>query len=226
MSPVELKIVSTVDALCNMLENDIYSLEFPPGSRITEADLTARYGVSRNSIREAIAFLLANGLLIKVANKGVYVKEITIDDVREIFHLRGLLEAEAVRSIVETGDIPVELMRCAEEVASLNPNTNWSKHVRSDISFHELLVETAGSPRLMRLYETIIAEVKLCIYQSHDYVPLKQENATSHMDLLKAMEDGDLGRALETLNNHMEQAIQSYETGLLKKLENTSNQTT
>lgn len=218
MCPVELKIISTVDALCNMMENDIYSLEFPPGSRITEADLTARYGVSRNSIREAIAFLLANGLLIKVANKGVYVREISLDDVREIFHLRGLLEAEAVRSIVESGVIPVELMHLAKEIESISPDTNWTKHVKADISFHELLVSSAGSSRLMRLYEDIIAEVKLCIYQSHDYVPLKQENAASHMILLKAMEDNNLEKALKVLNDHMEHAIQSYEAGFKNKM--------
>lgn len=218
MCPIELKIVSTVDALCNMLENDIYTLEFPPGSRITEADLTARYGVSRNSIREAIAFLLANGLLIKVANKGVYVREITIDDVREIFHLRELLEAEAVRLIVDSGVIPAELMHLAKEIESISPDTKWDQHVKADINFHELLVSSAGSPRLMRLYESIIAEVKLCIYQSHDYVPLKKENAASHMMLLRAMENNDLDKALKTLNDHMEHAIQSYESGFKNKM--------
>lgn len=213
MHPVQLKTVSTIDALCEMLENDIYSLRFMPGSRITENDLTTRYGVSRNTVREAIAYLLSNGLLIKVANKGVYVKEINIDDVREIFTLRGLLEAQAVRSIVSSGVIPVDLIHFAEKIENISAETDWTMHVKSDISFHELLVESAGSPRLMRLYESIIAEVKLCIYQSHSIVPLKQENASAHMHLLKAMEQENLDEALEILNRHMEQAIESYEVG-------------
>lgn len=213
MHPVQLKTVSTIDALCEMIESDIYSLRFAPGSRITENDLTTRYGVSRNTVREAIAYLLSNGLLIKVANKGVYVKEINIDDVREIFTLRGLLEAQAVRSIVSSGVIPVDLIHFAEKIENISAETDWTTHVKLDISFHELLVESAGSQRLMRLYESIIAEVKLCIYQSHSIVPLKQENASAHMHLLKAMEQENLDEALEILNRHMEQAIESYEVG-------------
>lgn len=213
MNPVQLKTVSTIDALCEMLENDIYSLRFAPGSRITENDLTTRYGVSRNTVREAIAYLLSNGLLIKVANKGVYVKELNIDDVREVFTLRGLLEAQAVRAIISSGVIPVDLIHFAEKIENISAQTDWAAHVKSDISFHELLVESAGSPRLMRLYESIIAEVKLCIYQSHSIVPLKQENASAHMHLLKAMEREDLDEALKILSHHMEQAIESYEVG-------------
>ena len=67
MSTVRLNTVSTVDAICAMLEDDIYSLHYPPGARISEKDLTNRYGVSRNTVREAIAFFLSNGLLEKVA---------------------------------------------------------------------------------------------------------------------------------------------------------------
>ncbi len=217
MHTVQLKTVSTIDALCEMLESDIYSLRFAPGSRITENDLTSRYGVSRNTVREAIAYLLSNGLLIKVPNKGVYVKQINIDDVREIFTLRGLLEAQAVRAIVASGVLPVDLIHFAEKIETIGPETDWTTHVKADINFHELLVESAGSPRLMRLYESIIAEVKLCIYQSHSIIPLKQENASAHMHLLKAMENDNLDDALEILNHHMEQAIASYEVGFQMK---------
>lgn len=213
MSYVPLKTVSTIDALCQMLENDIYSLQFAPGSRITENDLTTRYGVSRNTVREAIAYLLSNGLLIKVANKGVYVKELNIDDVRDIFTLRGLLEAQAVRSIVSSGIIPMDLINVAEEIETISEKTDWTAHVTLDINFHRQLVEAADSPRLMRLYESIVAEVKLCIYQSHSIIPLKQENASAHMQLLRAMEQENLDEALEILSHHMEQAIESYEVG-------------
>lgn len=214
---VELKTVSTIDALSERIESDIYSMYYAPGAKITETDLTSRYAVSRNTVREAIAFLLSSGLLIKVANKGVYVRKISIDDIREIFTLRGLLESEAVRSITAYGIIPSSLFYLAEEVQSVNPENDWLHYIQADIKFHETLVEAADSPRLKRLYETILAEVKLCMYQSRNFVPLRKENSSAHLHLLNAMENDNLEEGLNILHHHMEQAIDSYEIGFKRK---------
>mgnify|MGYP003231922615 CR=1 FL=1 len=204
MSTVRLNTVSTVDAICAMLEDDIYSLHYPPGARISEKDLTNRYGVSRNTVREAIAFFLSNGLLEKVANKGVYVRSVTVEGVQEIFHLRELLEGEAIRMILSSGPVPPELFRAA------------------DMAFHKLLVQCSQSERLVRLYESILAEVKLCVYQSYEfivlkYVPVRTENAAQHMSILRAMQAGDLGLALKQLSIHIDSAVNRYVDGCRMK---------
>ena len=220
METVKLKTISTLDAICENLENDIFSMRFAPGSKITEADLTSRYGVSRNTVREAIALMLSNGLLEKVANKGVFVRKISPDDLCEIFHLRGLLESEAVRMIISSGNIPIELMQLAEEVERIDPVNDWEKHLEADIEFHETLVQATGSSRLIRLYQSILAEVKLCIFQSHSIVIPKTEKVTQHMQILKAMEEENLEKALILLDKHMESAINSYEAGIKEKGDN------
>ena len=210
METISLKTVSTIDALCDNLEQDIYSLYFPPGSKITENILTSRYGVSRNTVREAITFLLANGLLMKVANKGIYVREISLDDIREIFHLRGLLEAEAIKIVIASETIPAELVRQAEKVQAIDPNENWDANIKADLKFHQLLVQATGSSRLIRLYNSLFAEVKLCIYQSRSFSPGRPENAIHHLEILSAMEKGDLDGALKWLDHHMKESIKSY----------------
>ena len=213
----ELKTVSTIDALTEMIESDVFSMHYEPGEKITEADLTSRYAVSRNTVREAIALLLSSGILIKLPNKGVYVRKITIDDIREIFTLRCLLESEAIRSIMDYGIIPSHLFYLAEKIQSINPEQEWTQYISADIGFHKLLVESAYSPRLNRLYDSIIAEVKLCMYQSRSFVPLRPENSSAHLNLLQAMESLNLEEALNILRHHMEQAISSYEAGFKNK---------
>ena len=210
MRNIQLKTVSTVDAVCNALEEDIFQLRFPAGSKITENDMVSRYGVSRNTIREAIAYLLANGLLVKVANKGVYVKAITQDDIQELFHLRELLETEALRTIYASGVIPVDLMRYAEALERIDATKDWDAYVQADCDFHALLVAAAGSARLSRLYETIATEVKLCIYQSRNYVPLRIENSQQPRQILEAIENGNLDEAIRILSNHIENAVRNY----------------
>ena len=194
MSTVRLNTVSTVDAICAMLEDDIYSLHYPPGARISEKDLTNRYGVSRNTVREAIAFFLSNGLL----------------------------ESEAIRMIMPSGPVPPELFRAAEDVCKIDPAVDWKASINADMAFHKLLVQCSKSERLVRLYESILAEVKLCVYQSYEfivlkYVPVRTENAAQHMSILRAMQAGDLGLALKQLSIHIDSAVNRYVDGCRMK---------
>ena len=222
MSTVQLNTVSTVDAICASLKEDIFSLRYGPGAKIREKDLTIRYSVSRNTIREAITYFLTNGLLVKIANKGVYVREITIDDIQEIFHLRKLLESEAIRLIMQAGQTPPELIRAAEAVCEIDPTVDWQSSIKKDMDFHKLLVQCSGSSRLVRLYEGIQEEVKLCVYQSyefitHSYVPVRTENAMQHINMLTSMSHGDLDIALQYLSIHIDSAISNYSIGYMKK---------
>lgn len=216
MDNVRLKTVSTVEAVCQTLENDVFSLYYAPGAKITESDLSIRYGVSRNTLREAIARLLSCGLLVKYPNRGVYVREITFEDVREIFHLREILESEAVRELADIGVLPPELYDYADELANSDFENDWMSYAYADSRFHELLVSAAGSPRLMRLYESIIVEVKLCIFQSRGVVPFCRSNAEQHRLLLDAIAQSDVAGALDILAKHNASAVRRYEDGFAK----------
>ena len=215
MESVKLNTVSTVDAVRNALESDILSLRFAPGEKIAESDLAIRYGVSRNTVREAVAHLLAQGLLTKVANKGVSVRRFTIQDVQEIFHLRAMLEVEAVNSILKSQGNPSHLYTIVDELESLNRQDQWDDYVFSDIHFHKELVATAGSTRLSKLYETILTEVKLCIYQTRNYVSIHTEAHASHRKILDALCRGDGNASTQLLKDHIEHVIKRYCAGLI-----------
>ena len=215
MGSVKLNTVSTVDAIRNALESDILSLHFAPGEKIVESDLAIRYSVSRNTIREAVAHLIAQGLLTKVANKGVSVRRFTVQDVQEIFHLRAMLELEAVNVILRNGASVLSLYEIVAELESINRQTHWDDYVRADILFHRTLVSAAGSPRLTRLYDTILTEVKLCIYQTRHYVATPEGNSSSHRVILDAICNGDLPASTEQLRKHIEHVIKRYCAGLI-----------
>ncbi|MBQ2841350.1 MAG: GntR family transcriptional regulator [Oscillospiraceae bacterium] len=207
-----LKTVSTVDAICSQLENDIF-FNLSPGEKITESSLNLRYGVSRNTLREAIAYLISNGILVKIANRGVFVREITREDVREIFSLRALLEAEAIRMIIEKNVSTSALSEKAELLTNTNPHDDWNEHVRADMDFHSTLVASAKSPRLSRLYDAIASEVMLCICQSKQHIPLTTVNDISHRAILNALSEKKQALACQLLKKHIESAISNYEKG-------------
>ena len=220
MEKAALRTVSTVEAISNMLEEEIYSLRYTMGEKLTEAELVSRYNVSRNTLREAMTYLTSKGLLERVTNRGIYVKEILADDVAEICDLRELLELEAIRQIIASGAVPQKLHDLAYEVSRHDLNTDPAGNLNADIAFHTYLVEAAGSPRLVNMYETLLYEVKLCIFQSRAFVPPRPENVLSHYKLLQAMEAGDLLKALSCLREHIASAIEAYQSGLLNRKKN------
>lgn len=220
MDKVFLKTISTVEAITDMLEEDIYSLRYTMGEKIVEADLVSRYKVSRNTLRESLAYLVSKGLLEKVANKGIYVKEILSSDIDEIFHLRELLEAEAIRKIIIKGSVPPKLHSLADAVSAHNPETESRANRSADIEFHKGIVEAAGSTRLMRMYEDLLFEVKLCMFQAQAFVPGRPINIIHHYNLVRSMEEGDLPQALAYLSEHIDSAIITYQIGITKHLNN------
>lgn len=217
MSRVVLKTVSTVEAVSNMIEDDIYSLRYRMGEKIVEMDLVARYNVSRNTLRESIAYLISKGLLEKVANKGIYVKEILSEDIEDIFHLRELLEAEAIRRIIAGGNVPKNLYTLEKNASRFEQEIDHVAIIEADIAFHMALVSAAESPRLMNMYENLLFEVKLCMFQARAFVPLRPINAIHHHNILLAMENGNISEALSQLSEHIDSAIATYKTGLPKR---------
>jgi len=217
MAKVFLKTVSTVEAISDMLEEDIYSLYYTMGEKIKEIELVERYNVCRNTLREALAYLVSKGLLEKVANKGIYVKEILTDDIEEIFHIRELVEAEAIKRIIAKGSVSKKLHDLAKNVTRYDPDTDAIANRNADIAFHRYIVESAGSARLMNLYDNILFEVKLCMFQACAFVPGRPENAILHYKLVHAMEERNLDKALCFLSDHIESAIETYKIGIANR---------
>ncbi|MGA2552546.1 MAG: GntR family transcriptional regulator [Burkholderiaceae bacterium] len=89
------------DALCDLvvvptLREAIVDNLLPPGSRLLEIQLAKQLGVSRTPVREAFAQLEREGLVTVIPRVGVFVREVTLRDVDEIYTVRAALEGLAV----------------------------------------------------------------------------------------------------------------------------------
>lgn len=75
-----------------------------PGSRLIERELIAMTGVSRTVIREALRQLESEGLVDVVPNKGAVVRKLSVDEARDLYAIRAVLEGLAARMFVEKAD--------------------------------------------------------------------------------------------------------------------------
>ena len=89
--------ISTIrEQVYQILRDDICQGVYAPGTRLQEVDLAENLNVSRSPVREALRQLAADGLLLEIPNKGVYVKEFTAKDIGEIYDLRVMLESYGI----------------------------------------------------------------------------------------------------------------------------------
>jgi DNA-binding GntR family transcriptional regulator len=73
-----------------------------PGAWIDELKLAQEYGISRTPLREAIKVLAAEGLVTMKMRRGAYVTEVNAKDLRDVFHLMAVLEADAAGTVAST----------------------------------------------------------------------------------------------------------------------------
>lgn len=106
------------DRAYRLLRQQILEFELEPGEVIGEVDTAARLGVSRTPLREALARLLADGLLVQEGARGVAVAPIAATDVRQLTELREGLDSQAARLAALRRD-PREFEALAEEFRQL-----------------------------------------------------------------------------------------------------------
>jgi DNA-binding GntR family transcriptional regulator len=92
---------STAGRVADVLRTRITEGSLAPGTRLSEEDIGTALGVSRNTLREAFRLLGHERLLVHQFNRGVFVRKLTVEDVRDLYQLRRILECGAVRRAAE-----------------------------------------------------------------------------------------------------------------------------
>ena len=202
-----LATVSTVAALESALADRILDGELAPGAHLIEADLTAEYEVARHSLRAACDALARRGLLVKRANRGFFVPELTADDAREIFELRRALEAPVVRVLAERGELPKATAEALDRLKELPADAAWRDVVLADLDFHRGLVAGGGNARLAKAHSDLLAEIALCIVQTGWSYESPKEVAREHARLAAAIESGDADAAERELEWHFGEGL-------------------
>jgi DNA-binding GntR family transcriptional regulator len=132
------------------LRQSIIAGRLPPGIRLVERELIAMMGVSRTVIREALRQLESEGLIAIIPNKGPVVREITLEEARDLYSIRAVLEGLAARLFVENagGEQVEELERALDVIGEAYGNGNPELILEAKNHFYDVLFEGAGSQTL------------------------------------------------------------------------------
>ena len=202
------------------IERAILAGEYAPGSKLIEATLADKLGVSRGPVREAFRMLEEGGLLRNEKNRGVFVRDIPIDEAVEIFDLRAAMDAMVGRQLasrITTAEVK-EIKGLVDEMErAVKANDAYTYHLLN-LRFHDRLVELAGNRKLTAIYRKLIKELSLFRRLNLADGWLMPVSASEHRQIVRAIASGDPEAAGKALYDHvMESKERTIENDLRRQ---------
>lgn len=202
---VRIVVKSAVEGIASDLRERLFSGDLQGSGPLTESEIAATYEVARATAKASIEKLVAEGLLIRGANKSARVPVMDSEDVSDIYRARALLESEALRVLAESRATVPEAENANLEI-SLARNSPLAI-VEPDMRFHASLVNAIGSPRASRMYESLVSEVRLCMSQVQGKGLLSSALIYSeHARILEFVAAGKSEAAVTLLHEHLGRA--------------------
>lgn len=188
------------------IRNSIWSQEYKFGERLIESDLSNRFDVSRNTIRDALKILEYEELVISKPRKGTYVSEFSDKDLQEIIELRSIVEAFAfVKALPFLEDTHFEdLQRILEKMQAQTDEKNWKGLFDLDTQFHYYVVSLSGNSRVIKLYESIQVQIRTFLLHLDKYYSSHEAFYMEHKELYEALATKDPNIVDEKVRNHIE----------------------
>ncbi|MBO2448998.1 GntR family transcriptional regulator [Actinomadura barringtoniae] len=205
---MRLRATSLVDALVAELRDRMLDGRLPGGTALTETEVAGEYEVARPTAKAAIERLVSEGLLRRDAHKSARVPVFEADDVADLYFARSLLERQVVRELSRISLVPAAAYSAQDEIRRLGESAaSTTAIVEPDVRFHRTLVDALESPRLSRIHEAMMAEMRLCMAQVQAHELLRvSEIADEHQAILDAITAGDPPRAEQALDLHLTRA--------------------
>ena len=206
-APLPLATSSLTDALYTSLRARIVNGEIAQGEKLTENRIATEYDVARPTAKACLERLIALGLLRRSAHKTAVVPVLGLDDVRDLFFTRELVEVSAVTGLARRGSTPQRVRRTQDAMEIASRSGDFQAQVAADADFHALIVRESGSERLARMHELILGEVQMTmgLYSAHQSAPAHSV-ADEHAAVIAAIDLGDADLAARRLREHLDAA--------------------
>ena len=186
------------EAIYDELRARVIDQTYAPGATVTESAVASSFSVARPTAKMAIERLVADGLLRREAHHAARVPQLDRNDIIDLFDNRALVEGEAVARLAAAGILPPAAIAANRAIVEGTP---FAAH---DIAFHRALVAGQPSTRLIKLHDSLMGEVELCIGQVQAaHLLTAEEVGMQHQGILDAILAGDSALASRLSTEHI-----------------------
>ncbi|WP_417259999.1 GntR family transcriptional regulator [Celeribacter sp.] len=196
---------TNVDIIFDHLYDEIASLRLLPGTKLSEADVAARFGVSRQPVRDAFSRLENLDLLLIRRQKATEVRRFSLQAIKKTRFIRSAVEAEVLRRAArECGVADGELLdACLDQQRAAVAALDHGAFGKLDYEFHRALCEIAEVPFAFDVISAEKAKVdRLCLLglSKQDRMPML---LADHEAIAEKVKAGDAEGAVEVGMAHL-----------------------
>lgn len=203
--PIDPAQRSTLGAIVTeQLREHVIHGRFEPGTLLGEVSLAAQFGVSRGPVREALQRLVQEGLLHREPRRGISVPRLAAADLGDIYLARETIEGAALAVVVSrdpaglVGELGAIVARMHEAIRDQDDQVLADL----DFAFHRGIVDAARSPRLSRIYSTLIGET-FAYFNMGAHHPRRAEVVAQHAEIVRLIAARDLAALRRALARHL-----------------------
>ncbi len=195
------------------LKRRIINNSLKPGEPINEVLLAKELKTSTTPLREALQQLQKEGFLENFPGRGSFVSRISIQDVRELFEIREILECEVVRRVVTQGLVreqrALAIRKEFEATEGKGRPTSRSYFTPGD-QIHLFVFECFGNHRLLEYYRSLHAHIERMrlYFFSNFHEARAAQSFTEHLEILDALIARDPDRAELAVRTHLRNATE------------------
>lgn len=216
-----------VEGVVNALRAMILDGRYGPGDRLDESTLVARLDVSRNTLREAFRVLAYEHIVEHLPNRGVFVRYLTVDEARDVYRTRRLLECGALREAAQRllgvesvssrhrqkfetdwHDSVAAIRRAVQVGIEARTIDDWDGVGTANGQFHLALARLAGNDVISRTLRGLMAEMRLLFLVVGGPQDVHEAYLDDNIHIATLIERGELIRASIALEEYLLRAEQ------------------
>lgn len=204
------------------IKESILAGSYKEGDHILETEVANTLGISRAPVREAIKELEKEGIVQIQPRRGTFVTRFSLDDIKEVFEIRMLLENNILKMLIYDNKLTSEdyekLENLVSEMESIakSTETDLEKSIMlnlKDMEFHRYLWNKSGSKRRVQILEQIFFQLRMAMLYDTNETGDLSKTATDHYEIINALRVKDITKCKMALQKH----IITYEDSVLQE---------
>ncbi|MET7823565.1 MULTISPECIES: GntR family transcriptional regulator [unclassified Streptomyces] len=187
------------------LRSLLLSGSFPPGTRLTEAELTQRFGVSRSTVRGVLVQLAQEGFVVSEVNRGVRTRWFSVEEAADILEARETLESALAGKAAEraTAEEVRGLSRTLEAMADCQARGDQAVYSQGNRSFHQQVKHAAHQQTLARVYDTLLHPLVMRQYRDLSTPHPRSGSLEEHQAIFLAIATRNPDAAAAAMRHHV-----------------------
>ena len=199
--------LSVTENVYTALKHDIMWGKIESGTLLSELKLAARFGVSRTPVREALTMLASDGLINTLPRRGHLVRTISLSEMLNAFHVRELLEVEAVAQAVRR--ITDQEIAHLRELAEAGDGVDLPDLNRQ---FHMIIARASGNRILADFIERLLILMQSVLIMDPHLAAWTEEGMEEELAIINALAARDEEAAREAMRHHIRNTLSSILT--------------